>query len=711
MSILVDKNTRVIISGITGKQGLKLAQEMTDYGTIVVAGVTPGKGGTDVNGIPVYNTVAEALEAHPEPNTGLVSVPREYAKDATVEAIKSGKLPLINVLTEGIPNRDAAEILEYARDYGVRVIGPASVGIIAPQHRVKIGAIGGNDPGVFYPGRIALFSKSGGMCLSIALEIFNDLGYGVSTVVGVGGDRIIGTTFKDLLELVRDDPETQLVIINGEVGGNYEEEAARYIKENGFTKRVVARMSGIGGEAIFARGSRMGHAGAIIGEGDVGTFESKVRALEDAGVPVAKSSEELITLVEREMPRRGPDFERAIESDIELVSISKAKLEGLKSQVRAVQTKTGLTQLVNGMPYFRGYALPDLIRMASVLEMVCMALREDDPTPEYIREFSQAAGVAKVHAVVPEAALAAASASYAAGNSLNAACAAGLLAIDDSPVALPDELVDVVSESEFRALVLLYQVIGLVAHVLGNDIHDVTALDQAFFMALSGRRPATNEADLARAIFVACLDHTPATPSSLAAITSYSGGNSLKTALAAGISAMGDVHAGAGEGTAAFLTEALQHPGDIPALAQYVIDKFAGKFGGEKSKLPGYGHRYYSMYGDDPRAITLLQIAEEHGLKGRATELALEIEAILRRDKAPGLCINVDGVIGALICEMGIPPKAGKGTFIIPRTVGILAELREQAAGSFFRLANESIIYTGPEPGRAYKPVRLPVES
>jgi citrate synthase len=374
--------------------------------------------------------------------------------------------------------------------------------------------------------------------------------------------------------------------------------------------------------------------------------------------------------------------------------------------VRAVQTKTALTQLVNGMPYFRGYALPDLMRKASMGEMVYMALREEDPTPKEMPGFVKALECARAHALVPDDALAAASASYAAGNSLNAACAAGLLAIDDSPVAIPAELAEAVSESEFAALVVIHQVIGIIAHTLGNNASEATSLDEAFFTALAGRKPTTDEADLARAIFVACVDHTPATPSSLAAITSYSGGNSLKTALAAGISAMGDVHAGAGEGTATFLTEALGRSGDIPTLAQYVIDKFAGKFGGEKSKLPGYGHRYYSMYGEDPRAATLLQIAQERGMKGRPTELAIGVEAILKRDKAPGLCINVDGAIGALIREMGIPPKAGKGTFIIPRTVGILAELREQVAGSFFRLANESIIYTGPEPGREYRPAR-----
>ena len=707
MSILVNNNTRVIISGITGKQGTKLAREMTDYGTRVVAGVTPGKGGTFVDAIPVYDTMAEAVSDHPEANTALLSVPRNAAKQAAIDAITTRKISLVDILTEGIPVRDEAEIVEYGQEYGVRIIGPASVGIIAPKYKVKIGAIGGNDPGVFYPGGIALFSKSGGMCLSIALEIFNEIGYGVSTVVGVGGDRIVGTTFKDLLELVRDDPDTRLVILNGEVGGNYEEEAARYVKEHGFPKRIVARMSGVGGEAIFARGSRMGHAGAIIGEGNEGTFDSKVRALEDAGIPVARSSEELITLVEREMPRRGVDFERAIENDAELVSISKAKLEGLKSQVRAVQIKTGLTQLVNGIPYLRGYALPELMSRASIAELAYMALR-GDPNPAAVSGFAKAMDYCREHSNAPEEALETARFAYNSGNTLNAACAAGLLTIGEPTSDVPAEVADELSWNEYYVLTLAHQVIQIVGYILGHDTSKAKSTEEAFFQALAGRCPSDAEAALTRAVFAACIDHTPATPSSLAAVTSYSGGNSLKTALAAGISAMGNTHAGAGEGAANMLRDALGDPeagSDIASVAQRVVDKFAGKLGGSKRKIPGYGHRYYSTYGEDARARALLDMAKEHGVEGRSTELAVEIETILKRDKSPGLCLNVDGAIGALISEMGIQPNAGKGTFIIPRTMGILAELLEQKAGSFFRLANESIIYTGPEPGREYEPV------
>ena len=250
---------------------------------------------------------------------------------------------------------------------------------------------------------------------------------------------------------------------------------------------------------------------------------------------------------------------------------------------------------------------------------------------------------------------------------------------------------------------------------------DTKPFNDLFFNALAGREPSDAESDVIRAMFVACIDHTPATPSSLAAMTAYSGGNSLKTALAAGISAMGDAHAGAGEGAAVVLNKYLSEfnvamneigsyeyggitVNTIEGLADLVIKVFSGKLGGEKRKIPGYGHRYYSMYGEDQRAVALIEIARKNGVAGGHVELALAIESALK-NKNHGLCLNVDGAIGALLCDMGITPRAGKATFIIPRTAGILGELLEQNAGSFFRLANESVIYTGPEPGRDFSPV------
>jgi len=719
MSILIGKETRLIVQGITGKQGTKLSQEMIDYGTNTVAGVTPGKGGATVNGVPVYDTVAEALLAHPEANASLVCVPRESAKEAAFEAISSGRLKLVNILTEGIPRRDAAEILQCAEDHGVRVVGPASIGIINPIERVKIGAIGGNDPGVFYPGHIAIFSKSGGMCLSIATEIFNTLGYGTSVVVGIGGDRITGTTFRALLELVRDDEDTSLVILNGEVGGTYEEEAAAYIQRTNYPKRVVARLTGIGAQQVFPRGSRLGHAGAIIGEGSLGTYESKLKAFEAAKVPVAKTSEELISLVERAFPRRGPDLEGAVSEELELVSIAKTKLENLKSQVRAVQIRTALTQIADGMPYFRGYPLTDLIRNASISEMILMALRREDVSHDDAFGLRQDFLYCACNCAPAKSILNAAAGAYDNGTPVHVAVSAALLAMPEPEVGkLPLPFADRYSPKQAQALMLAPQAINLVAHILGNrpTWRADEGIETSVFTAIAGRPPGPREREVVRAISVACVDHTPATPSSLAAITCYSGGNSLKTALAAGIAAMGDAHAGAGEGAAKvlgeFMTKFREAIGradvfevdgvrvrDMRELGEYVVDKITGVFGGEKGRVPGYGHRYYSTYGKDPRAEAILQIAGDLGVAGEHCELALAVERALQEKKSPGLCINIDGVIGALLCDMGLRPAAGKGLFLIPRTVGILAQLLEQREGAFFRLSNDSIIYTGPERG------------
>ena len=446
--------------------------EMLDYGTHVVAGVTPGKGGGEVCGLPVYNTVAEALRAHPEINTSLVSVPREGTKDAALEAIAHPGIRLVNILTEGVPRRDAAEIVQFARDRGVRVIGPASVGIINPVERVKVGAIGGNDPGVFYPGEIAVFSKSGGMCLSIAIEIFNTLGYGTSIVVGIGGDRISGTSFRDLLELIRDDKDTVMVILNSEIGGDYEEEAARYIQETHYPKPVVARLTGIGAQKIFPRGSRMGHAGAIIGEGRFGTYESKVEAFEKArALRSPKTSEELVAFVERAMPHRGPDFEVAVSKEFELVSISKTKLENLKNQVRAVQLRTHLSQLVDGTPYFRGHPLPQLMRQASLPRMIFEALTKKDADADQAARLARDLVFCARNCPVAPSARNAAVASFRGGSPINAAVSAGLLTLDAlNHDALAASLQGRYSPMQADALALVPQVIEIVACILGNTL-------------------------------------------------------------------------------------------------------------------------------------------------------------------------------------------------------------------------------------------------
>jgi len=708
MGMLTSKDSQILIQGITGKQGTVICRDMLDYGTQVTAGVTPGKGGRRIYNIPVYNTVDEALAEHPGITVSLITVPRQVALEAALEVIGKGNVKLVNLLTEGIPVRDIAEIVQVARTCGIRLVGPSSVGIICPADHIKIGAIGGRDPGVFYPGEIAVFSKSGGMCLSIATHIFNRFGFGTSTVVGMGGDRIIGSNFVDLLKLAREDDNTKAVILNGEVGGSYEEDAAEYLIRFGFPKPVFGMISGVGAEHFFPRGSRMGHAGAVIGEGNVGTYEHKLKRLREAGVLVARSSDELVGIVGKTLTEESSDHleEKDLEKP-ELVSIAKPKLESMKEQIRVITLKSGLTVLADGKPHLLGYPFSELIESAPSGDIIYMVLKQDDPKPENRRLLKRLFSYHLRNIPMSEHALNAAVQSFSLGNPLNAAVSAGLLSEGEVPVEnLHEDLKDAYTAQQAEAIVLMGWVMTLVGHIMCGEFKPKknTLFEYSFFRSVSGRTATADEAEVFRGIFNACVDHTPAVPSSLAAITSYPGGVSLKTALAAGITAMGEAHAGAGEGAAkAFQIEAGKAPGStVEEKARWLVDTYTGKLGGPKRRIPGYGHRYYSLYGSDPRAVAVLKLAGKHGFGSDHIALALEVEKILKEEKAAGLCLNVDGAIGAIISEMGIPPAAGKALFIIPRTLGILGQILDQKAGSFFRLNNESIVYTGPEAPRRY---------
>lgn len=293
MAILVTDKTKVLVQGITGKEGSKVALQMKNYGTRVLAGVTPGKGGLEVHGVPVYNTISEALENHPGINTSFVAVPNFAAYGAMEEAIKA-KILLINVLTEHIPITDSAKAIALARQNNVRIVGPSSIGIISPGIG-KVGSIGGDDPrGVFSKGSVGVISKSGGMASEVSW-ILTKNGIGQSTVIGIGGDILVGSSFADLLELFEKDPQTEAVVIFGEIGGTYEEEAAELIKSGKFTKKVVAFVSGLFAETLPA-GTKLGHAGAII-YGEKGSYKSKINALKDVGVIIANTPDEIPNLL------------------------------------------------------------------------------------------------------------------------------------------------------------------------------------------------------------------------------------------------------------------------------------------------------------------------------------------------------------------------------------------------------------------------------
>ncbi|GGZ39842.1 succinate--CoA ligase [ADP-forming] subunit alpha [Echinicola pacifica] len=281
MSVLVNKDSKVIVQGFTGSEGSFHAQQMIEYGTNLVGGVTPGKGGNSHLGKPVFNSVKEAVEATGA-DTSIIFVPPAFAADAIMEAADAG-INVIITITEGIPVKDMMVAKPYIKERGATLIGPNCPGVITPGE-AKVGIMPGF---VFKTGRVGIVSKSGTLTYEAADQIAK-AGLGVSTAIGIGGDPIIGTSTKEAVQLLMEDPETDAIVMIGEIGGNYEAEAAQWIKEDGNKKPVVGFIAG----QTAPPGRRMGHAGAIIGGAD-DTAEAKMRIMRENGIHVAESPAEI----------------------------------------------------------------------------------------------------------------------------------------------------------------------------------------------------------------------------------------------------------------------------------------------------------------------------------------------------------------------------------------------------------------------------------
>lgn len=286
MSVLIDKNSKVLVQGVTGRDGSFHALKMRSYGTNIVGGTSPGKGGQNVEGIPVFNTVAEAVEKTGA-DTSIIFVPAPFAKDAMFEAADAG-IKLIVCITEGVPVMDAVAAQHYIKLKGARLVGPNCPGLISPD-KSMVGILPTN---IFKKGGTGVISRSGTLTYEI-VDSLTKSGFGESTAIGVGGDPVVGLYFEDMLQLFQDDPETDSIVLVGEIGGDAEERAADFIKKN-ITKPVVAFISG----RQAPKGKQMGHAGAIITTGS-GTAAEKIAAFEAVGVPVAKETSEIPTLLKQ----------------------------------------------------------------------------------------------------------------------------------------------------------------------------------------------------------------------------------------------------------------------------------------------------------------------------------------------------------------------------------------------------------------------------
>jgi succinyl-CoA synthetase alpha subunit len=293
MAILVGPDTRVVVQGVTGREGAFHTEQMVEYGTKVVAGVTPGRAGSEVAGVPVFDSVRDAVDATGA-NTSIIFVPPAFAGDAICEATDAG-VGLVICITEGLPTLDAMMAVRYVEEHGARLIGPNCPGVMTPGS-AKVGIMPAE---IFREGAVGVVSRSGTLTYEV-VNLLTEAGLGVSTCVGIGGDPIIGTTFVDVLELFRNDAATEALIVIGEIGGSDEEMAAELIGK-GYSKPAVAFISG----RSAPPGKRMGHAGAII-SGTSGTPQSKVAAFGQAGVPVGETLDEVVQIVGKELGARSP---------------------------------------------------------------------------------------------------------------------------------------------------------------------------------------------------------------------------------------------------------------------------------------------------------------------------------------------------------------------------------------------------------------------
>ncbi|MEM1995144.1 MAG: succinate--CoA ligase subunit alpha [Nitrososphaerales archaeon] len=293
MAILIDAKTRVLVQGATGREGSTHTASMLNYGTKILAGVTPNRGGSTVSGVPIYDLVSEAVESHPEINTSIVFVPASAAPEAVYEAIDAG-IKLIIIVTERIPIHDTINLVAHAERKGAKIIGPNCPGVITPE----VAKVGIMPAHLFKKGRVGIVSRSGTLTYEVAWALTRS-GFGQSTAVGIGGDPVVGLGFVDVVQMFEADPETDAIVVIGEIGGDAEERLAAYIRRQGLAKPIVAYIAG----RSAPKGKRMGHAGAIISLGS-GSAEEKRAALIDAGVNVAELPSQIPILLKKAIQRR-----------------------------------------------------------------------------------------------------------------------------------------------------------------------------------------------------------------------------------------------------------------------------------------------------------------------------------------------------------------------------------------------------------------------
>ncbi|WP_287585441.1 citrate/2-methylcitrate synthase, partial [Candidatus Borrarchaeum sp.] len=659
------KTIETVIVGL-GRQGTRHAKLMHDYGTTITCGVAPGKGGTRVHEtIPVYETAKEALKSHP--NIAVASIWRHYstAKDATIEAIEAG-IPIVVLITEGIPLRDVRDILVAVRKHNTILFGGNTPGIIFPPEGIKVGML----PDIFHPEEVKLgqagpkgvtvISRSGAILYHLS-DALSSAGIAQNAVLGIGGDGAIGSRFIDLVQLIMNYKNTDLVVIAGEIGGMQEESLAQDIQQNpeNYIKPLVALISGANAPA----GKTMGHAGAVVAPGQsYGTYESKKTSLERAGVVVVNSQRDLIQEVKRLLNNRRyfrvEDYYKRMQ-----------QIWGAKPPEPTWGTL--ITKVVPNNLLIRGYPLQELIEKKNLLEIAFLVIQGEFPKSTELTELEKLA-LRAIRDDFPVINLTIEPSSQDISKTIGT-----YLLLDDR--LLMEEIRKL--QPINKLIYTLGRVTKYFALVFGNhrfldNLPENSPFSNAIYRAFVGEEnPDPRKVRLLEAMISACVDHGVTPPSAQTTLLLASSRTSFEVALAGGVQAITDVHGGAGAKAAEFFLDIIKNSKEknftLEESAFEVVDKIrrSGK------RIQGLGHRIHTK---DPRRDILWKLSEDAKEAKECVELSKMLPKIFHRVKGMSLPINVDGVIGAITADMKLSPLLAKVIFIFGRMVGLAAHYFEE---------------------------------
>jgi succinyl-CoA synthetase alpha subunit len=672
-----------IVCGL-GSQGTRHAGLMAQYGTRVTAGIAPGRGGERLHEtIPVYDSVAECLAEHP--GICAASIWRHYssAREAALEAITAG-IPLVVLISEGIPLRDVRDILTAARRRGTVLIGGNTPGIIFPPEGLKIGML----PDVFYPeepapdrrgpGGVTIISRSGAILYHLS-DGLASVGIAQNAVIGVGGDGAIGSTFRDLVPRAMAFGPTGLVVVAGEIGGAQEELLAEDIAAHPghYPKPLVALLSGRHAPA----GKTMGHAGAIVAPGRAyGTFETKRRALEAVGVTVVNSQPDLIAAVRGKLGGK---------TYFDIARYREKMRTAWEEPPKKPEWSTLITKVEPNRLTIAGYRLEDLIAQATLLETTHLLVKGERPAADVLS--------APERLALDATRMAAPDLEPLPGEDISLWLARCFL----NDTALRQFEARGASGPIRKTVFALGRSTRFLAAALGHGqvldaMPDGVTFSRVLALAITGDAGVTPETTrLLEAMLVSCVDHGVTPPSAQATVLAASVRASYELAVASGIGAITDVHGGAGAKAAEFFRECVTRAaaGGLEADEAVVEVLTAAMRAGRR--IEGLGHRVHT---EDPRRAVLWRLAEETGFAGPCVAVSRQVEDLFAKVRGLRLPLNVDGVIGAIVGDLGLAAELAKAVFVLGRVAGLSAHYFEEVSAQLpmRRINFGEAVYRGP---------------